>query len=769
MTEPLFLEPDVTFEKIAAEVMLPEDANEWPNELMQELFKQCPFVADFEPHVVMDRVDAERGFGFGHVEIQNKTEVQHGAAPDAMQAAGIKSARIPIVIKDRKLQPLDLLVTADSTVLPLTESRLRQAIFRPQVFDITGRGPGDMSMIGQLYPPYRQNFGFGGGGASMSTGMGKEGEQKEAISAQPIWNALRHTHEPEALSRFVGKMGDLEMRMADAAKKTPITGRLQGLSSAAQLGAMDRAKAIGAKLGAAENPAFCSAADAWGRFDKMVKSGSVLAAILPTINESDYNAFFQKVSSDRGLQAQYVLNGPATGDAIKMLSSYEPGSARKLASAVLEHLKPTVVQLRKEEAGYSLKTAAHNCWVPEVQHLDRGQAVKMLGAKIVLAADTTGAATMTLGEGVSEPSSPEADTPDLVSQFGIYKVQDEQGRHLIGYVFPNLIDVDGTVLPVALFTNGSQMAVQGEIAGISAGSGASLFEGHPRGKGVFYHLLANGRAEATIPFTVKATMASPEEGGVVLHAETFDGREVQVSVQPNLENVTPSPDGMLLIPDSFSWLPLDEAEETALVGDPESFSKEAQASRALASVEVRCGSDSFSVRGFPVEKLAADEKSFLSLDDTMFLLGGLGADLDYVQQKLGHAAARSAPVQVRVGRYIKTAGQRLDEATEKAAQAQTSFTDVVPELRKSLIKEAAVIPDPVAVDTVLSLGFLNSENLGIFISYLPTIDTAQHKMCELLLAARLGLREVPVSALEKSIRSTEEVLEGLKILAFQNS
>jgi hypothetical protein len=185
-------------------------------------------------------------------------------------------------------------------------------------------------------------------------------------------------------------------------------------------------------------------------------------------------------------------------------------------------------------------------------------------------------------------------------------------------------------------------------------------------------------------------------------------------------------------------------------------------------VQVRYGGpDSFSVDGFPVDKLASDERHFLSLDDTMFLLAGLGADLDYAQKKLGSAAAWSTPVDVRVGRYIKTATQRLDEATESAVNTLTVAQHSV--LRRDLFKEAAVIPDPVAVDTVLSLGFLNSENLGIFISYLPAIDEAQLKMCELLLAARLGLREVPVSALEKAIRSTEEVLEGLKILAFQKS
>jgi hypothetical protein len=726
MTQPLFFQPDVTFEKTAAEIMLPEDANEWPNELMQEIYKQAPFIADFEPHVVMDRVDAERGYGFGHIEIQNKTEIQHGAPPDATAAAGIKNARIPVVIKDLRLQPLDLLVTDDSKVIPLTEPRLRQAIFRPQAFDITGRGPGDMSMIGQLYPPYRQNYGFGGGGATMNVGMGKEGEaKKEALNASTLGSYLKKQTDPAALAgasrSMLGRGAQLAAEGAPKAQKY-----LQGGTIAAQ-----RATA---------------------------KLGSVLSAILPTIRTTDYDRFFGKFAEDRGLQAQYIANHKGTATSLATLASYEPVSSAKLASAALEHIKPSTVQLRKEAEGYRLKTASHACWVPEERLLDRGQAVRLLGAKVVLAADQSGSTTMSLGEGVREEQPPPGGDAELVSEYGIYQVQDEKGNHLIGFVFPNLIDIDGTSLPIALFTNGSQMAVQGEIAGIPVGEGVSLFEGHPEGTGVFYKDL-----QATLPLTVRATMASPEEGGVVLHAETFDGRQAQVMVMPNVEAPMAGPEGEFLIPDSWSWLPLDTAEKTALISSPEDLNKEGAALRSLASVTLRYGGDCFSVDGFPVEKLASEEKHFLSVDDTMFLLAALGTNLEYAQQKLGEAAAWNRPVSVLVERDIDTATSVLNETRKVAA----AVVGRVPDLRKDLVKEAAVIPDPSAVDTVLSLGFLNPENLGTFISAIPEIDASQMKMCELLLAARLGLAEVPAPALEKAIRSTEEVLEGLKILAFQ--
>ncbi len=678
MMQPLFFQPSVAFAKTSSEVQLPEDANEWPTAITQELYRQAPYISDFEPHVVMDRVDAEQGYGFGHVEIQNKTEIQHGASPGALDAAGVRQARIPVIIRDRHLQPLDLLVTDDSTVVPLTESRLREALFRPQAFDITGRGPGDMSMIGQLYPPYRQNYGFGGGGATMNVGMGKEGS-----------------------IRFITKQ-DYE-------------------------------------------------------------TVPLLEAVLPTVSREQQEVFISKFASDMGMRALYGRN-PCAVKLAKSIIEYEPQDQGKLASTLLSSIVPTVVQLRKEIEGYSLKTASPSFWLPSVETLDRGQVVRLLGEKIALEADQAGSATLTTEEGAKEVENTEEDKAEIISRFGIYKVQDDQGRHLIGYVFPNLIDTDGTALPIALFTNGGQKAVQGTIAGINVGGGASLFEGPPSGEGCFYYLLPNGRAQASIPMTIQATIAAPEQGGVVLQAVTYDGRPIQVMVQPNLDHIVTGTEGELLVPDSFSWLPLDRAESVHLVESPEGFNvKEAALQKKLATVNLRYGGNVFSVDGFPVDKLAADERHFLSIDDTLFLLGGLGTDLEYAMKKMGEAAAVSAPVELWVKHHIKTAKDQTEGAFTAAATYLHSSPLV---LAPDLFKEAASIPDPTAVDTILSLGFLNSQNTGVFISYLPVIDDAQKKMCELLLATRLGLQNVEQGALEKAIKATEEVIDGLKIEAF---
>jgi hypothetical protein len=780
MTQDLFIDSTLEFEKVASEVALPEDPNAWPNEILQELFKQVPYISDFEPHVVMDRVDAERGFAFGHVEVMNKTEIQRGMDAQGLASAGIKQARIPVIVKDRKLQPFDTLVTENSRVIPLTESRLRSAVFRPQAFDVTSLTPGDTSMIGQLYPPYRQNYGFGGGGASMSVGMGKQGEAKacpkcgsmEKCSCMGKASNFEDGTPSEKMGAAKPKMmknvregAEQFVDMARAAIKSRGEEVLPPEEKHRLLGFLGVPAAAGAGVGTAVG---AGAGYAGGRMHEKSKHSSILADILPTIEPDTYHRAFAKLAS-RELQSALVANAEATARSLGILSRYELIDQAKVAAAVLGNIPCDVVQITKTANGYQIKVANHSFWAPVDHVYDRGQAVKAFGEKIVLAADMAGTATMAEGVEEEEPSAstPEADKPFIISEFGMYKVQDAGGRHLVGYVFPNLIDIDGKALPMALFNNGSQSALQGEIAGINVGGGASLFEGHPRGYGVFYEVLPNGRAQATIPLDIKAALSGPDQNeGATLHADTYDGRQVEICVQPNIQRLTPAGEGRLLVPESMRWMPLEKAGNVVLADNPESFEKTASPALPFVTVTIRAGGeDDFSLSGYPLNKLASEEKSFLSFDDTVFLLAGLGVAPKDAMQKMAEAFGHGVPTDVKTHRILKLASEQLGVQEKRA----DSIRSLVHELRVDLLKEAAVIPDPVAVDTVLSLNFINPENLGTFIGYLPLIDEAQSRMCELLIASRLGLRDVSPSALEKAVRATEEVLEGLKVLAFQKN
>lgn len=793
----LFIAPAVEFEKSAAETALPEDPNSWSHEVLQELYKQAPYIADFSPHVEMEKVDGEKGYGLGHIEVGNQTEMPGGAPSEQQAAAGVRAVRIPVIIADGMLKPFDLLITDDSKVQPLTENRLRAAIFRPQSFDVTSRTPGDQSMVGQLYPPFRQSYGFGGG-VGVNVGMGKEGsvfEQFLTKSAEGHCDscgggkckcacAMCKTacgyektagHVEEYLESGGQKHGRGGKKMASGDARMGMLDEFVNKHASAS-GAVRSALARGAatvgekatkNTAAAKGHAVSAAARAKRILAGLRKTGSVLEAISGTLSEPDLWSF-KLAMADQSVHPLLLKNAAAIAGSVERIMS-EP-ERPKLASVFSSFVRPSVVQLRRMDDTYWMKTASHHFWSPDTVELTRTEAIQKLGEKMVLAADLEGAVTTAEGEGVSEEGELDSDMQKAgpVTAPGLYKVETADGQEAIGYAIPNPIGPDGTELPLTLFTNGTQAAIQTDVIGVPVeGGGVDLPSADAPTKRGFFASEGPEGIKATVPFTIKGSVGGMEGEPTSYAATAFSGEEVHLSVQPNIETVVPS-DGGLLIPEHWTWVPLDGADEIVLASAEGHTDKQASARRSLASVEVRAGgSGTWSVSGHAVDKLAYDQREMLGIDDAMFLLAGLGVDQDYGVRKLAEASNGQEPVRVRVGRHIKLAGAEMEAARSRAADV----LDSLPQLRvPHLLKEAATIGDPMAVDTVLSLGFINPENITTFVGYLPQLDDAQAKLCDILMASRLGsLIETPDGAIERCVRSLEAVLEGLKALAFQTN
>ena len=772
----LFTSVEHSFPKLAAEVELPEDPNSWPKEVLDELYKQVPYISDFQPHVQMDKVDAERAYGLGHIDVSNQSEAQQGTDPAQMQAAGIRRVRIPIVIKDGRLSPFDLLLTDTSKLIPLTESRLRQSLFRPQAFDVTSMTPGDQSLIGQFYPPFRQNYGFAGGGMTVPSGdgMGKVGEaSKEALALKTVGSYLKAQKDPVGLARasksLIGRGAQLATEGGEAAalgQKKLLAGSIAaerattGMSKAASVFEEYLIKDLEKRDAGFRRPSEDKEKKA-SALPAFVKEGSLLQAIARTIHPNDLGTFWDRVSSPEFrpvMEKNAALKGP-----LKILADVEPMSAEKVATALPSMIHPTVVQVIKTAEGYAVRSANSDFWFPSTEMIDRGQLVSRFGVKVAEAIDTSGAATMADGAEATEEEAPKLQP---VNTPGIYKVHDSDGKELLGYVIPNLLDTDGQALPLAMFTNGSQAVVQAEIFGEHAGDAVTLPGGEPGGDGAFY-CSEGGNLRSTIPLKLHGSY-SQEDGTVAFDGETYDGRSIEVSVQPNIQEPT-GLDDRLLIPQNWQWLNLNGAAPVALAGgdmpqgEEEAVTEEqVNAKQGSAHIWVRSDGQVYSLEGPALDKVASDERTMVDIDQAMFLLAALGVEQGYGVTKLAEAGRGAAPERIRVSRFIKTA----DDEVQRALQVGREKLASIPSLKRDLLKEAAHISDPMAVDTVLSLGFINPENMMAFVSYLPVIDKSQQKLCELLFAARIGLEGPPVGALERAVRATEEVIEGLKAIAF---
>lgn len=160
--EPLFIalktEADL-FEKEAAGALskMPDDEKKWPAQVLSELQRVLPFLAQYDLEIVIDRMEPEAGAALGYAQIHNKTMSR--PQDDAAKAGNV--IRIPIIIQDRRLQKF-LVFEAGGETYPLTEDRVEQAMLNPALFDTSARRvPSSPSLVDAMYPPYQQRQGFG--------------------------------------------------------------------------------------------------------------------------------------------------------------------------------------------------------------------------------------------------------------------------------------------------------------------------------------------------------------------------------------------------------------------------------------------------------------------------------------------------------------------------------------------------------------------------------------------------------------------------------
>lgn len=697
--EPLFLETATHRYKQAAAsqqrrgLPLPDALEEWPQAILQEAFTRAPFIHQFDPEVVMEKVDERSRTALGYLSLISPHRIE-ASRFSTVRASGIRQAKIPFVVQEGRLAPLDLLVDDTGAFLPLTDRRVRAAVFRPVGFDL-----GDMP--------------------SPRTGL------SDALSV------------PGSEGR---RGGLLKAGEAPAVVTTPSEDVI----------ALARKKLE----------------------EKKKAQGSTLSDALEMTPKKVYLEAVSKVAQDQQM-AQLLADNPICRSALALVAQYTEPQMMPLEKFATQ----TVVQIRSIPGGYAIKSASPHYYLPREVMLDRPGLYHTLaqsygGAQAqqtTLEVDLHGAVTKVFGKVASEAT--EGAKPELVTSFGIYRVVTAEGNEVVGYVFPSLIAEDGKQVPVAMFVNGDSMALKPEIYGVRVSEGAFMFEGHRMHGNGFFYRSKNGVTEATVPLEPGHTVRMP--GAQAASAMmTYDGAPVSISVEPSVLEVTavPSEGGdvpTLLMPVDFRWFSLEQCRSITLADAPQKVQDVKTAQALPHTVEVvatRGGGGLFSLRGAPVAKLARDQREGLDKEEVVFLLGCMGVSPKVAYQKMGQSTLGRAPAPCRVQTSIQHVG---NPEQEKAASA--SRPDACAALRVHLWKEAAFLDDSATVDSLLSVGFLNDDNIHTFISHLPDIERSVRSLGQLLFASRLGLKIIPEEPLASALKQLEKVVEGLRALAFSKS
>lgn len=670
-TMDLFLPiPELEFPK-AASRSLDEDSRNWTQAVLAEAYKSCPAIAEFAATVVFSEKDDSQGYAFGNIVLE--ATVDSPLAATRVGGAKAQRAVVPVIIKNYQLLPLDVFMDSQGRAFPLTDARLREALFRPEVGEAVTADQGDTSLYNLLYPLGRIGGGtFGGGfGAGGSGGM-----------TTILGNGMKFASDAD-----YSLLGELASTM-----HAPDVRRLTS---------------------ALEDEATKEAA----------LSNSAMTACLRHVAEVEESAL---TSADSLIKA----------------------AAAMIATDVHQ------IGYSEELGSYWVKSASSRGYSPTPDHiLDRGQLLKLAGEAVVRKVDLEGTVVLN-GDNGAAPDDDDSSTWKIIGAPGIYRTRSSDGTELLGWVLPNLVDLDGTKMPQAVFTNGSSSMVQDQIMGSQVSTGVDLPNDKPTGIGVFY--ASGAGVEATVPLNVIAKVKG-KDGETAYEVKTMMGQQATLRLVPGLLRLE-EVDGELFLPENAKFIRLDRGEPIALASSPEEL--RGSSTKKTASISVRgdgLGEYIMTWDGLP--KLASVFSRRLDHDSAAFAMALAGVPAHDVMNKL--AAADRGPVRDVPARDIVMFADRLAEA--KVAGA--SMASIIAGLKQSLVKEAAALPSAMTVDAVLSLGFLNPENVRLFLSRLPYLEKALSMLCEMVVASRLGLASVPEGAASRAARGLDAVVTGLRGLA----
>ena len=123
--EPLFRDvKELSFGKIAM-FKLPADPAQWVTEILKHFHEEHPWAGKYLTSVEIKDKNPEEGYGIGWVKI------------NATSGEGSLSAKVPVLIEDNELFPLDLIINNKGKYYPLTPKRLDEALFKTDIFERT--------------------------------------------------------------------------------------------------------------------------------------------------------------------------------------------------------------------------------------------------------------------------------------------------------------------------------------------------------------------------------------------------------------------------------------------------------------------------------------------------------------------------------------------------------------------------------------------------------------------------------------------------------
>lgn len=363
------------------------------------------------------------------------------------------------------------------------------------------------------------------------------------------------------------------------------------------------------------------------------------------------------------------------------------------------------------------------------QTVPTSKAANMLGSNEVFSLAPNDSITLTTN--TAQKNTLDNRTVKEVHCFGEYKVQTVEGDELLGYIIP-MISLDNKQLPSFLFTNGSVSCVQPKIAGELVATGTKLPSNLLSGTGVFY-LERDGSVVCSEPLEIQHTEDN------IVHCFDLLGQELIINL---VDMNVPVQLGQneFAIPSYAKFMRLPE-EAVVLREDPVTFMKVAN---KLDPLYITRFYDDYYIESL-------EKRAYFDKEDAAFYLYKLGFNGKAELDKL-----------VKHGEEATLYGAIYPQKELKEdPHLSVPFTET--------LKIAASLKDEDTIDKILSLSFINSDNVNKYIDMLPSFEDVEGKLADLLFASRLGITDIPEENVSLAMGHVGKILKGLKNIKEKNS
>lgn len=622
----------------------------WPQQLLQALYTDHPFLAEREVSVRVKRLDNDTGYAIGYFSI--------GGIGDAVQ--------IPFVVRNRLVLPFAVFLD-DTKAYPLTEERfLSHTLPEAGVQGIKFRDRDIEHMVGdqEWEPPDHTSY----------------------LGNQRLISKLSHIPVGE-FERF--------KKALERPEYEKVSERVSNLP--------------------------------WFQNEKIAKS-----------QERDYDDIHY--SGDEPIESWVgdseifaeVTEHRHRFSVTKFASMGEPGSTRIISS-------PELKQLFGEDALSKIST-----YKRLILNLDEPEKT----AEHPLAA------------------------PERANRPGTWSVKKVTGEPIVGTVITKVVDFDNLQLPFKVFYNGSESAVQDEIAGSFVGEiNLPPTQLSPKGECVFMFRNENGLIFCTIPFVVEGEVPARDEEGWVV--ETYLGDRV-ILVRADIKRMVEIDKGVYGIPSMYSLVSLGSPENRVqLVEDPKMFStmERIASNTKVASVTPWNG-------GYAV-KLGEHKVPDCNTGQAIWWLKQAGVRNPEVLLKQADTWGKSRAEfswdhfqsRTKFANARKEEGRRL-EGLQKHADSVFANLRTDPEtivhvaswmLENQGMGKLGELPER-TVDDVLTIGFVSPANTRTFLDHMDDLEESAGKLAELVLASQIGYSEIPEEESMTAMYALEKVLAGLRKL-----